>query len=184
MPAPRLTATGIDKAFPGVRALSQVSLVVHPGEVVAIVGENGAGKSTLMKILAGVYQPDAGELTLNGKAVQFAGPREAMAAGISLIHQELNLAENLTVQDNLFLGREPTWGGPLRFIDRRACRTLGVELLARVGLGRECLARTTSSLAPGQKQLVEIARALGLQAQVLIMDEPTSSLTQPETERL
>src|SRR5438067_7388129 len=97
MPIPRLRATGIDKRFPGVLALDGVSLALAPGEVLAVVGENGAGKSTLMKIVAGVYTPDAGEVKLDGRPVRFDGPAEAIAAGVTLIHQELNLAENLTV---------------------------------------------------------------------------------------
>ncbi|MCZ2343385.1 MAG: sugar ABC transporter ATP-binding protein [Bacteroidales bacterium] len=182
--APVLEATAITKQFPGVRALDGVSLQVHAGEVVAVVGENGAGKSTLMKVLAGVYQPDSGALHRNGVPIHFDTPLAAMRAGISLIHQELNLAENLSVADNLFLGREPTWGGPLRFVDRATIRHRGTELLQRVGLDTTLLPHIVGRLPPGQKQLVEIARALGLDAKVLIMDEPTSSLTQRETDRL
>ena len=181
---PILEAVGVSKQFPGVRALDDVSLAVHAGEVVAVVGENGAGKSTLMKILAGVYQPDAGGVRQNGEPVRFDNPADAMRAGVSLIHQELNLAENLTVADNLFLGREPTHAGPLRLVDRGAVRRRGAALLDRVGLPAGVLHRPVGSLPPGQKQLVEIARALGLDARVLIMDEPTSSLTQQETDQL
>ena len=184
MPPPILEAVGVSKQFPGVRALDDVSLAVQGGEVVAVVGENGAGKSTLMKVLAGVYQPDTGSVRQHGEPVRFDTPADAMTAGVSLIHQELNLAENLTVADNLFLGREPTYAGPLRLVDRGAVRRRGAELLQRVGLPANVLQRNVGSLPPGQKQLVEIARALGLDAQVLIMDEPTSSLTQQETDRL
>ena len=184
MSLPLLEATDVRKQFPGVLALDAVSMRLARGEVLAVVGENGAGKSTLMKILAGVYQPDAGELRLNGEPVRFDGPRAAMQAGVSLIHQELNLAENLSVVDNLFLGREVTFAGPLRFLNRRAMTEIGRELLQRVGLPESFLHTTVGRLAPGQKQLVEIARALGLDAKVLIMDEPTSSLTQRETDRL
>ncbi len=182
--SPLLIARGISKQFPGVLALDDVSLDVQRGEVVAIVGENGAGKSTLMKVIAGVYQPNAGEVIWNQKPVNFSGPLDAMRAGISLIHQELNLAENLSVLDNLFLGREDTIGGPLRLLARGRSRQLGLSLLERVGLPGAFLDRTVRTLPPGQKQLVEIARALGLNAQLLIMDEPTSSLTQRETDRL
>jgi ribose transport system ATP-binding protein len=182
MVAPRLVATGIGKRFPGVVALDNVSLAVHPGECVAIVGENGAGKSTLMKIIGGVYQPDTGEMALDGRPIRFAGPIDAMAAGVSLIHQELNLAENLSVVDNLFLGREQTrFGGLLK---RSAMAEMGRHLLDRVGLSSADLHRSVGSMAPGQKQLVEIARSLGLNASVIIMDEPTSSLTQREADRL
>src|SRR5687768_16564336 len=116
---PFLEARQISKAFPGVQALSQVDLRLEGGEVLAVVGENGAGKSTLMKILAGVQRPDAGEIRLDGKPVEFGSVHAAETAGIVLIHQELNLAGNLDVAGNLFLGREATWGGPLRLLDRR-----------------------------------------------------------------
>jgi ribose transport system ATP-binding protein len=184
MSAPLLQATGVRKQFPGVLALDGVSCRLDRGEVLAIVGENGAGKSTLMKVIAGVYQPDGGEVRLNGEVVRFPTPLAAMQAGVSLIHQELNLAENLTVLDNLFLGREPTVGGPLKLLDRSGTTERGGVLLDRVGLPRSFLTRTVGELPPGQKQLVEIARALGLNAKLLIMDEPTSSLTQKETDRL
>jgi ribose transport system ATP-binding protein len=181
---PRLRANGIDKRFPGVVALSGVTLTLHPAEVLAIVGENGAGKSTLMKILAGVYQPDAGSVELDGHPVRFDGPREATRAGVVLIHQELNLAENLTVTDNLFLGREPTTGGGLRVLNRREMAARATGLLAEVGLPASRATARVETLPPGEKQLVEIARSLGTAVRVLIMDEPTSSLTQKETERL
>ena len=184
MPPPRLVATGVHKRFPGVVALDDVALTLAPGEVLAVIGENGAGKSTLMKILAGIYQPDAGTVELDGIPVRFAGPADAIRAGVILIHQELNLAENLSVTDNLFLGREPTAGGLLRMLDRRTMAARAAELLARVGLPADRAAVRVGSLPPGEKQLVEIARALGTAVRVLIMDEPTSSLTQRETERL
>ena len=120
MSTPRLRASRIDKRFPGVVALDSVSVSLAAGEVLAVVGENGAGKSTLMKILAGVYQPDSGQVELDGVPVHFKGPRDATEAGVVLIHQELNLAENLTVSDNLFLGREATVGGPIRLLNRRS----------------------------------------------------------------
>ena len=181
---PLFCATGVRKRFPGVLALDGVSLRIDRGEVLAVVGENGAGKSTLMKVIAGMYKPDEGELTFEGKPVRFAGPLDAMAAGVSLIHQELNLAENLTVLDNLFLGRERTFGGPLKLLNRRTMAAAGGRLLTRVGLPQSYLFRTVAALAPGQKQLVEIARSLGANAKLMIMDEPTSSLTQTETDRL
>jgi len=181
---PVLEALGIRKQFPGVLALDGVSMHLDRGEILAVVGENGAGKSTLMKVLAGVYQPDAGELRLDGRVVAFPTPAAAMAAGVSLIHQELNLAENLSVTDNLFLGRELSFAGPLRLLNRDAMRTHANTLLERVGLAPSLRETLVGSLPPGQKQLVEIARALGLEARVIIMDEPTSSLTQKETDRL
>jgi ribose transport system ATP-binding protein len=184
MTTPRLTATAVSKRFPGVVALDGVSMTLAPGEVLAVVGENGAGKSTLMKILAGVYQPDEGAVEFDGRPVHFTGPAEATAAGVVLIHQELNLAENLTVADNLFLGREGTTGGGLKVLNRRAMAGRAADLLARVGLPADRVTRRVETLAPGEKQLVEIARALGTAVRVLIMDEPTSSLTQKETDRL
>src|SRR5258708_14900070 len=117
---PFLEVRGLTKSFPGVRALDGVGLRAAAGEVLAVVGENGAGKSTLMKILAGVYQPDAGEIFLDGRAIRFTGVRDALNHGIVLIHQELNLADNLSVTANLFLGRERLRGGPLGCLNRPA----------------------------------------------------------------
>jgi ribose transport system ATP-binding protein len=184
MTAPLLEASDIRKQFPGVLALDGVSAHLHAGEVLALVGENGAGKSTLMKILAGVYQPDAGTLRLEGNLVRFPSVIEAMRAGVALIHQELNLAENLSVAANLFLGRERTFAGPLHLLNRSAMSEAATQLLRRVGLPPQLADTLVGTLAPGQKQLVEIARALSLNAKIIIMDEPTSSLTQGETDRL
>ena len=170
----------LSKGFPGVRALSGVNLDVWPGEVVAVIGENGAGKSTLMKILAGVQRPDAGEILWDGRPVQFASVEAALQAGIVLIHQELNLADNLDVGGNIFLGREPRRMG---LIDRRRIDRDSAEVMRRVGL--ECSPRTiVSSLPIGRQQMVEIAKALSSDARLLIMDEPTSSLTTHEAEQL
>ena len=127
----RLSATGIVKRYPGVLALSGVSLSMGAGEVVSVVGENGAGKSTLMKILAGDVRPDEGTLLLDGDVVRFREPRDAIAAGVVLIHQELSLADNLDVGANILLGREPRRGP---FLDRAAARRLASEALSRVGL--------------------------------------------------
>ncbi|WP_020472762.1 sugar ABC transporter ATP-binding protein [Zavarzinella formosa] len=182
MTSPLLEVRGACKRFPGVVALDTVSLHVNAGEVLALVGENGAGKSTLMKILAGVYQPDDGQMFLDGQPVKFAGVNDAMAAGISLIHQELNLAENLGAAANIFLGREKlAFGGLLKNAEMAEITR---EFLTRVGLSADLVHVPVGRLAPGQKQLVEIARALSLKARVIIMDEPTSSLTQRETDRL
>jgi ribose transport system ATP-binding protein len=178
-----LEAHGISKQFPGVKALDTVSVAVRAAEVLAIIGENGAGKSTLMKILAGVYIPDAGELLLDGQPLRLSGVRTALDRGIVLIHQELNLAENLSIAANLFLGRERTRGGWLGWLNWGEERTQARLLLDRVGLDVSP-DRLVGSLAMGQQQLVEIARALSLSARVIIMDEPTSSLTQRETDRL
>ena len=182
MSVPFIEVRGIRKRFPGVLALDNVTARVFPGEVLAIVGENGAGKSTLMKILAGIYLLDAGSMLVEGRAVRFHGVGDALRAGISLIHQELNLAENLSVAANIFLGHERRgfFGGLRNATMDREARTL----LKRVGLAEGLVNERVEHLAPGQKQLVEIARALSLAAKLIIMDEPTSSLTQGETDRL
>jgi ribose transport system ATP-binding protein len=180
MPAPLLEVDRVSKAFPGVQALQDVSLQLAAGEVLALIGENGAGKSTLMKILAGVHQPDAGEVRLDGERVGFGSPGAALLRGVALIHQELNLCDNLTVAGALFLGRELR-SGP--FLQLRAMAQQSRGALQRVGLDVDP-GRLVATLAPGQKQLLEIARALRGRARVLIMDEPTSSLTSQETERL
>lgn len=179
---PLLEARGVRKRFPGVLALDGVSMRVRAGEVLAIVGENGAGKSTLMKVLAGIHRPDAGELFLRGQPFAPRGVADAMDGGVVLIHQELNLAENLTIAANIFLGREANRFG-VGWLNHAAEREQARKLVASVGLDAspDCRVET---LSPGQKQLVEIARALARSAAVIIMDEPTSSLTQRETDRL
>ncbi|HVU87989.1 MAG TPA: sugar ABC transporter ATP-binding protein [Pirellulales bacterium] len=180
--APLLTARHISKAFPGVQALDDVQLTLAAGEVLCVVGENGAGKSTLMKILGGVYAPDAGEIQIDGRAVRLGSVQEAQAAGVMLIHQELNLATSLDVAGNIFLGREPRYAGPLGLLDRRVYAD-AEKITRRMGLSvspREPVSR----LSIGQQQLVEIGRSLSLSSRVLIMDEPTSSLSAQDTERL
>ena len=179
---PLLDAQGICKSFPGVQALQNVSLSLNRGEVLAIVGENGAGKSTLMKVFGGVYTPDAGRITFDDHRVVIPNVDRAQKLGIVLIHQELNLAENLDIAGNIFLGREPTWGGPLRLVRRQILKD-AEPILRRLGVSLSPRQRV-ANLSIGQKQLVEIARALSLKSRVIIMDEPTSSLTQRETDRL
>jgi ribose transport system ATP-binding protein len=177
---PLLQVESVSKSFPGVRALEKVSLSLAQGEVLAVVGENGAGKSTLMKILAGVQQPDSGALLLDGQPVEIKSVRAAQQLGIALIHQELNLADNLTVAANIFLGREPRRGW---FVQRALTETSSQAALQQVGL--DVSPRTlVSTLSIGRQQMVEIAKALSADARVLIMDEPTSSLSQHETEAL
>jgi ribose transport system ATP-binding protein len=180
---PLLEVRHISKHFPGVQALDRVSLHLGRGEVLAVVGENGAGKSTLMKILGGIHIADAGDLHIDGQIVRFTGVNDALRAGIVLIHQELNLAENLSVAANVFLGREEVIGGPLGWLNQARMNADARRLLDRIGL-QVSPARRVDELAPGQRQLVEIARALSLSARLIIMDEPTSSLTQRETDRL
>ena len=175
-----LEVKGVTKRFPGVVALSDVNLQVREAEVVALIGENGAGKSTLMKILAGVQAADEGELLIEGQVRRFAGVQDAQAAGVALIHQELNLADNLTVEANIFLGREP---GKFGWIDQGAIRREAERVLEEVGL--DVPADTIlSELTLGKQQLVEISKALSTKARVIIMDEPTSSLSMSEAERL
>lgn len=179
-PAPLLEVRQVCKRFPGVRALHQVSLAIAPGEVVALVGENGAGKSTLMKILAGVQQPDTGEILFEGRLVQLSNVHKALELGVALIHQELNLADNLDVAANIFLGREPR---RLGLIDKARIESEARRHLASVGL--DVQPRTiVSSLSIGKQQLIEIAKALSTRARILIMDEPTSSLSQQEATTL
>jgi ribose transport system ATP-binding protein len=178
---PLLEARGLSKRFPGVQALAEVSAAFHAGEVVAVMGENGAGKSTLMKALAGVHPPDAGTILWQGKPVRISNVSQAGDLGIAFIHQELNLCENLTVEENIFLGLEPRRAGWL--VDRRALREKATALLARVGLKVRPDA-VVESLSIGQRQMVEIARALAREASLVIMDEPTSSLTSSESARL
>lgn len=181
--APVLEMRGISKRFSGVQALQDVTLQVQRGEVVALIGENGAGKSTLMKVLGGVHQPDAGTISIGGRPVIIHKVADAIAAGVSFIHQELNVLDNLDVAGNVFLGREPLKGGPLRLVDRTRMLAETQPYLDRLGLPiRADLPLSQLSLA--QQQMVEIAKALSLKARILIMDEPTSSLTLAETERL
>jgi ribose transport system ATP-binding protein len=178
-----LEMRGISKRFPGVLALDGVSLELDRGEVLALVGENGAGKSTLMKILGGVFPPDAGQISIEGRPVSIPNVAAARELGIALIHQELMLAPNIDVAGNIFLGAEHRrWGG-LRRLDRRSMNQAARSLLARVGLELPP-ATPLRRLTTGQMQMVEISKALALEARIIIMDEPTSSLTAGEAERL
>jgi len=179
-PPPLLRVEQVTKSFPGVLALQDVSLEVHPGEVLGLVGENGAGKSTLMKILSGVYQPDSGEIILDGKPVVLHSPRQAQDLGISIIYQEFNLMPNLSVEENVFVGREPNSGKVVRW---RQLRKQTTDLLDQLGvhLNPKAIVR---SLSVAEQQMVEIAKALSLNARLVIMDEPTSALTDTEVTAL
>ncbi len=183
MTNPILEMKGICKRFPGVIALDEVDMEVHPGEIVALAGENGAGKSTLMKILGGVHQPDKGRIRIGGEETAIRSVSDAISRGIGFIHQELNVLDNLDIAGNVFLGREPFWGGPLRLVDRQKMYTEADVYLKRLGLDVSSR-RPLKSLSIAQQQMVEIAKALSLNARILIMDEPTSSLTLTETDRL
>jgi ribose transport system ATP-binding protein len=183
MAVPVLQLRNIQKRFLGVHALKGVSLDVHPGEVVALLGENGAGKSTLMKIVGGIEQPDSGEVLIDGARVVVRDVHTATSHGIAFIHQELNLLDNLDVAGNVLLGREPTGWGLLRLVDRRKMHAIVQPYLAQLGLSISA-DTTVAGLPIAQQQLVEIAKALSLKARLLIMDEPTSSLTLAETSRL
>ena len=172
--------TGIEKAFAGVKALDAVDFRLLPGEVHAIMGENGAGKSTLIKVLTGAYPIDRGRIELRGERVQFAGPLEAQRGGVSAVYQEVNLCPNLSVAENISIGREPRQFGRIQW---RAVRRRAVEALARVNVSIDVSAQlSTCSIAI--QQMVSIARAMDISADVLILDEPTSSLDQDEVEQL
>ncbi|MEM1294680.1 MAG: sugar ABC transporter ATP-binding protein [Verrucomicrobiota bacterium] len=180
MANPLLEVHNMGKRFPGVRALHDVSLRLEKGEVLAVLGENGAGKSTLMKILAGVQPCDEGEILIDGQVSEIDSVQSALDHGIALIHQELNLATNLSIGANIFLGREPQQRG---LIDDATIQREAAKFLAMVGLEANPF-DLVESLTIGRQQLVEIAKALSTDARVLIMDEPTSSLSQKETETL
>src|SRR5947209_2896037 len=171
---------GVSKRFPGVQALDSVSLDIRPGEVHAIAGENGAGKSTLMKILSMLERPSEGEVCFDGEAVKSRNPRYAQRLGIAMVHQEFALAPHLTVAENLALGRENTHAG---LIVRGSEKERARELLERVKLDVNP-GRKVASLSVADQQRVEIAKALAIDAKVVIMDEPTATLTEPEIEEL
>jgi rhamnose transport system ATP-binding protein len=178
---PLLSLKGIDKSFGALRALEDVSLDLHPGEVHALMGENGAGKSTLVRVLAGVHRPDNGTIVLAGEAVEFGDPAAARDAGIAVIYQEPTLFGDLSVTENVFMGRQPLAG--FRRIDRKSMRTQVQQLFARLGVALDP-DRLASGLSIADQQMVEIAKALSLNARVIVMDEPTAALSTREVERL
>ncbi|VTU08419.1 D-ribose transporter ATP-binding protein [Actinobacillus porcinus] len=176
-----LKISGVDKSFPGVKALSNACLSVYAGRAMALMGENGAGKSTLMKVLTGIYSKDAGTIEYLGQQVAFKGPKNSQEAGISIIHQELNLVGNLTIAENIFLGREFTT--PFGSIDWKKMHAEADKLLARLNVPHSSH-QLCSELSIGEQQMVEIAKALSFESKVIIMDEPTDALTDTETEAL
>ncbi|MFJ2794733.1 sugar ABC transporter ATP-binding protein [Streptomyces sp. NPDC087290] len=179
--APVLALRNVSKSFGAVRALHDVSLTLRPGEVHALAGENGAGKSTLIKTLAGVHRPDGGQLLLDGTPVAFHGPADARDAGIAVIYQEPALFPDLSIAENIFMGRQPR--RRLGRIDHRAVRGATGALMRRLGVGLDP-ERPARGLSIADQQIVEIAKALSFDARVLIMDEPTAALTGAETARL
>lgn len=175
-----LSMQGIEKSFDQNHVLKKVDFELKPGEIRALMGENGAGKTTFMNILGGVFPPNAGQILLDGKVVQFHTPRESQDAGIAFIHQELNLVNDLSIYENLFLGRELKKG---RFLDKKAMIEKSREVLARMEVDMD--PRTlVGALDASYKQIIEIARALLMNASIIIMDEPTTSLTEVEIERV
>jgi len=179
-PTSALRMAGISKSFPGIRALSDVDLDVAAGEVHAVVGENGAGKSTLMKVLAGVYQPDEGTIELDGVAVRLADPIEARRRGIGMVYQELNLVPDLTVAENILLGSTPSTFG---LVDRRALREQARAVLDELD-ARIHTDDLVGSLTVSQQQIVEIAKVYAARPKIVVLDEPTSSLSEHETQAL
>jgi ABC-type sugar transport system ATPase subunit len=180
MSEPAIRFTGVTKRFPGVIALRDVSFEVQAGSCHAVCGENGAGKSTLGKLLAGIDQPDGGSIEVLGQAVQFTSPRDALAAGVAMVHQELAFCENLTVADNLCLGTLPSNRG---FVSTDALHRRAVEMLGAIGAAID-VARRVETLSVAEQQMVQIAAAVGSGARVIIFDEPTSSLGEGEAVRL
>lgn len=177
-----LQLTGINKSFLGVKALSDAALSVYSGKVMALIGENGAGKSTLMKILTGIYQKDSGSISYLGNSTIFTNPRHSQMAGIGIIHQELNLIPQLTIAENIFLGREPT--NKFGFLQWKTMYQDADKLLARLKFPHNSSKKQVSELSIGEQQLVEIAKVLSFQSKVIIMDEPTDALTDTETASL
>ncbi|MGI9535666.1 MAG: ATP-binding cassette domain-containing protein, partial [Desulfocapsaceae bacterium] len=175
-----LEIRGLSKGFPGVQALSNVDLTLRRGEVHALMGENGAGKSTVIKVLTGVYEKDAGEITYNGASLECSSPLQAQEVGISTVYQEVNLVPNLSVAENIFLGRQPKRFGRM---DWKSMNEEAVEILSRFSLHLD-VEKNLGEYSVAIQQMVAIARALELKAQILILDEPTSSLNVQETERL
>ncbi|HMJ02461.1 MAG TPA: ATP-binding cassette domain-containing protein [Conexibacter sp.] len=174
---PVLEAVGIAKEYGSVRALSGVDIRVFPGRVTCLLGDNGAGKSTLIKILAGVVRPDVGTLQVDGEAVTFRSPAEALDRGVATVYQDLALVPIMSVYRNFFIGREPCKGwGPLRRLDVRFAKRVAHEQLRRVGVDLDDVTRPVESLSGGQRQAVAIAKAVYFGARVLILDEPTSAL--------
>ncbi len=183
--APIIEARGISKRFGQVVALSDVSLALRRGEVLGVVGDNGAGKSTLMKCLSGLHTPSAGDILVEGRAVRLNSPADARALGIEMVYQDLALAGNLRIDENIFLGRELTRGfGPLRVVDHKANQRRAIEHLDNLHIEVKSVAQRVEQLSGGQRQAVAIARATAFEARVVIMDEPTAALAVREVRKV
>ena len=167
-----LTMKGIDKSFPGVHALDHVDLEIRKGEVLALMGENGAGKSTLMKVLTGIYKKDSGTITYEGKEIEFANPRDAQAAGVVIVHQELNMMNHLTVAQNIFIGREIMNG---KLINDDKMNKEAAKLFDRLNIKIDPTEKM-GNLTVGRQQMCEIAKAISHDAKVIIFDEPTRGI--------
>ena len=177
-----LEMRGITKTFPGVKALDNVQLTLKQGRVMALMGENGAGKSTLMKVMFGIYQRDSGTIRYKGEAVEFSGAKEALESGISMIHQELSPILYRSIAENIWLGREPL-KGPLKLIDHDKMYRDTEELLKKLDLDLDPRTPMTE-LTVATMQMVEIAKAISYHSEIIIMDEPTSALTDKEVDHL
>lgn len=180
MTVPAVRFERITRRFPGVQALSDVSLEIAAGSCHALCGENGAGKSTLGKILAGIHAPDSGRLFVQGNEARFNSPRDALGAGVGMVHQELAFCDNLSVAENLCLGALPSRGG---LLDKAAMADRAIAMLAEIGTTLDVW-RQVGSLTIAQQQMVQIAMAVSGGARVIVFDEPTSSLSQVEADRL
>ncbi len=184
---PLIQLAGIRKSFGAVSALRGVDLCIQAGEVVGIVGDNAAGKSTLMKVLCGAYRPDAGVVRVGGQRMAFASPEDARNVGIEMIYQEFALAEDLNVAENIFLGKEllkPGVGRLVRILDRKRMTTLSQQALERLGMDLGSLKESVANLSGGQRQAIAIARAMTFAPRLIIMDEPTASLSLEKVWRL
>lgn len=183
---PLLEVRNLSRYFGAVRALEDCSMVVRPGEVVALAGDNGAGKTTMIKAISGVYPPTSGEILIEGQPVSFSSPQEARALGIETIYQDLALADNLTIGGNIFLGREPMrkMFGFLPVLDRKAMAEAAAQTMAKLDFHVKRLDAPVSNFSGGQRQAVAIGRAVYWNAKILIMDEPTAALGVPEQRKV
>ena len=176
-----LEAKNVSKFFGTITALKDANLLLRSGEVLGVVGDNGAGKSTLMKVLSGLYNPSEGSIYFEGKEVFFSSPRDSQNLGIEMVYQDLSLAENLPIGDNIFLGREPTRSfGPIKFLDHKKRKQFTEEHLAKLKINVKSADQKVEELSGGQRQAVAIARATAFDAKIVIMDEPTAALAVKE----